>query len=416
MMQRTAQRRRSQPAGQAQHGGGVRGSAYEAWLFRYLVFAELFSRTLAECSLTDKRTEHGWPLNFARSSSMTETDDRERIARALLLSSPPGEFCSVEHDVAVLFANGVSAGAAADEASVAPPEPAPILIAAARDYALRHAFPLRLPSGSACLLTAEGCAAGSGFVLFSEAGSGALACMAGVSVRPEASATEVLSRSNWPPAVEAAAAAIAAPSMETLRVAAHKLLYAHVMRGGAGSSAAGAKAMLSRGAEVWAPVKDARPPSLIFYLSSVIADASNCVSGELRSRWVLTLNPTTDAQLEGELALSTHVYEGGNFTLRDSRRVGPITVAVAAQDKNDEVLAAAAVAAIASAEDDFMHQADTNYDSLSTTVLKDMRRVLPLGGRKHDWRSVGVGQQRLVQSLMTKAAAPPPPPAADGSC
>ena len=326
--------------------------------------------------------------------------DTERLAKYLLLSAPPGEYEAVATHVAALL------GGAAEDA----------LMATAREYALRHASPLRLPSNNRefCLLTVEGCAAGGGFVLHSEAGSGALACVAGAAVQPEvlapAATAVLLARSAWPPAVEAAAAAAATPALEPLRAATHRLLLARVLRGGSGGPA-GAKALLSRGAEVWAPAVHRNAPALILYASAVIADAANCVSGELRSRWVLALGNDGAGQLEGSLALSSHVYEGGNFALRDARRIGPLAVAATSSGGGGgghEALAAAAVAAVAAAEDAFLEVIDAAYDGLSMAVLKDMRRVLPLGGRKYDWHAVG--QQRVVHALITKAAAPTLPP------
>jgi hypothetical protein len=162
---------------------------------------------------------------------------------------------------------------------------------------------------------------------------------------------------------------------------------------------------------VWAPAAAAAPGgALVLYSSVVIASPKNFWSGAMRGKWALALpaDKAAPATLTGNVQITTHHFEQGNFQLRDARSFGPLAVAAAAaggggDDGDGEALAAAVVAAIAAAEDDVTAALDAAYEGLSTTVLKELRRFLPPGGSKFNWAAVA--QARLVKTLQAKGAA-----------
>ena len=189
-------------------------------------------------------------------------------------------------------------------------------------------------------------------------------------------------------------------------------------RGGSGSAAEGAK-----GCEVFfvAPNDSHGAGGFVLVTSVVVANPRSMWTGQLRARLRVTV-PAGDgsaplcgaelaaacvsgcrASLDGSLQLRSHYHESGNAQMRQSRAVAALAVPVPAEATGaattaGEAFAAAIVGALAALEAEVLAGLDDAYEVLGGQALKDMRRVLPVSGKRVNWAAGG--GPRMVRSAL----------------
>jgi capping protein alpha len=118
---------------------------------------------------------------------------------------------------------------------------------------------------------------------------------------------------------------------------------------------------------------------VIICISSARFNPHNFWNGRWRSVWTFS-----DGELTGHFKLVVHYYEDGNVQLNTDHTVKiPIS-----ESGGPDALAAAAVKAIAKAEQGYQQALDTSYQTMGDTTYKALRRALPITKTKIDWNKI----------------------------
>jgi len=113
----------------------------------------------------------------------------------------------------------------------------------------------------------------------------------------------------------------------------------------------------------------------------------NFWNGRWRSEWSLVFNPSNPGEagtLKGNLKLQVHYYEDGNVQLVSNKDIEAEEITV----QDSKHLASGILKTVKAAETTYQQAINENYEKMSSTAFKSLRRQLPITRTKIDWNKI----------------------------